>query len=112
MDPRKRKLFELIHLSNGTYTVNELSNSVFWNSRQINRYFTKTFGLQLKSYCNILRFKASMAHLNEGNLFPELNFTDQAHFIKQVKKLSSVIPKELAKNINDRFIQLSAWNKK
>jgi AraC-like DNA-binding protein len=106
-DERKRKLFDLIYFSSGEMSVKELSEKVFWGSRQINRYFTRQFGLSLKAYCNILRFRASLEHIARGKLFPELNFTDQNHFIKEVKKFSGVIPKELSKNKNDRFVLLS-----
>jgi AraC-like DNA-binding protein len=107
IDIRKQQLFDLIYTSNGTLTVKELSEKVFWSSRQINRYFNQTFGISLKTYCNIFRFKASLNHIKKGKLFPELNFTDQTHFIKEVKKMSGVTPKELSKNENDRFILLS-----
>lgn len=107
IDERKRKLFELIYSSNGALTVQELSEKVFWSSRQINRYFNQQFGLSLKAYCNILRFRASFQHIKEGKLFPQQNFADQSHFIKEVKKLSGVSPKELKQNKNDRFIQFS-----
>lgn len=108
IDERKRKLFELIYASNGAISVKELSEKTFWNSRQINRYFNQQFGMSLKAYCNILRFRASLEHIAKGKLFPEENFTDQNHFIKEIKKFSGVIPKELSKNENDRFILLSA----
>ena len=111
VDERKRKLFELIYSSRGTCSVKDLSDAVFWNSRQINRYFNQQFGMPLKTYCNILRFKASLSHLREGILYPEENFADQAHFIKDVKKFSGVVPSELSKNKNDRFIQLSVLAK-
>ena len=107
IDERKRKLFELIYSSNGALTVQQLSEKVFWSSRQINRYFNQQFGLSLKAYCNILRFRTSFQHIKDGKLFPQQNFADQSHFIKEVKKLSGVSPKELKRNKNDRFIQFS-----
>ena len=107
IDGRKRKLFELIYSSKGSLSVKELSQSVYWSSRQINRYFSQQYGLSLKAYCNILRFRASLDHIAQGKLFPELDFTDQSHFIKEIKKFSGVAPKELLKNKNDRFIQFS-----
>lgn len=107
IDARKRQLFDLIYSSNGALTVKELSAQVFWSSRQINRYFNQQFGLSLKSYCQILRFRAAFNQIKAGQLFPDQHFTDQSHFIKAVKKLSGVSPKELNKNQNDRFIQLS-----
>ena len=107
IDERKRKLFNHIYETNGALKVKEYAQYVFWSERQINRYFNQTFGLSLKTFCNILRFKASFQHIKEGNLFPEQNFADQAHFIREVKRLTKVTPKRLAKNENDRFIQFS-----
>jgi len=107
IDERKRKLFKLVYESNGEIKVQELSEQISWSSREINRYFNKQFGLSLNAFCKILRFKASLEHIAKGRLFPELNFTDQNHFIKEIKKFSGVVPSELLKNTNDRFILLS-----
>jgi AraC-like DNA-binding protein len=111
IDERKRFLFELILAANGEISIKELSEKVLWSERQINRYFNQQFGLSTKAYCNILRFQASLQHIQEGTLFPQLNFTDQSHFIKEIKKLSGVSPKELFKNQNDRFLQFLVYNK-
>lgn len=108
IDPRKKELFELLYASNGSLNVKELSEKVYWSSRQINRYFNQQFGISLKSYSKILRFRASFQHIKQGKLFPEENFFDQAHFIKEVKKLSGVLPKDLNKNKDDRFLQFTA----
>ncbi|RKS25315.1 hypothetical protein CLV94_0345 [Flavobacterium endophyticum] len=110
-DSRKLRLFEQIYASNGSMTVKELSETAGWSSRQINRYFSSQFGLPLKTYCDILRFRASFDHLKEGKLFPEQDFADQAHFIRDVKKFSGVPPKALSQNKNDRFIQFSLLKK-
>jgi len=107
IDERKRKLFGDIYASKGEMSVKQLSENAAWTSRQINRYFNQQFGLSLKVYCNILRFRASLPHIADGKLFPELNFSDQNHFIKEIKKFSGVVPAKLNKNENDRFILLS-----
>jgi AraC-like DNA-binding protein len=112
VDNRKKSLFDLIYSSNGSLPVKELSEKVFWSSRQINRYFTTQYGVSLKAYCNIVRFRASFQHIIEGKLFPEQNFSDQPHFIKEIKKLSGVNPKELFKNQNGRFVQFSSLKRK
>jgi AraC-like DNA-binding protein len=111
IDGRKQKLFDLIYSSNGSFNVQELAGRVAWSSRQINRYFNQQFGISLKAYGNILRFRASLQQIKDGRLFPEQDFADQTHFIREVKKFSGVVPKELAKNQNDRFILLSALPK-
>ena len=107
IDERKRKLFKLVYESNGEIKIQQLSEEISWSSREINRYFNKQFGLSLNAFCKILRFKASLEHIAKGRLFPELNFTDQTHFIKEIKKFSGVVPSELLKNKDDRFILLS-----
>jgi AraC-like DNA-binding protein len=107
IDARKRLLFDLVYTSNGSATVAEISDTVHWSSRQINRFFKSRFGVSLKTYSSILRYRASFNHLKNKQLFPELNYADQAHFIREVKKYSNVTPKQLAENQNDRFIQLS-----
>lgn len=111
IDNRKTKLFDLIYSSKGSLSVQELSDNVFWSSRQINRYFNQQFGISLKVYCNILRFGSSFKPISEGNLFPDQNFTDQNHFIKEIKKYSGVTPKELSKNKEDRFMDITAIKK-
>lgn len=106
IDNRKLKLFDIIY-ANKPITVKEVSQSVFWSSRQINRYFNTKFGFPLKEFLNIIRFKSSYKHLSNGELFPDNAYFDQAHFIKESRKYSGTTPKELYKNKNDRFLQLS-----
>jgi len=106
-DARKMELFNRIYASQGNVHINEIAKQVYWSSRQINRYFNQQFGLSLKAYCDILRFRAAFSQLKEGKLFPEEGFADQSHFIKAVRKLAGVSPKMLSQNPNGRFIQLS-----
>ncbi len=110
IDNRKLKLFDFVYQQQ-IKTVAELSEKVSWNPRQINRYFNTQFGFPLKEFLKIVRFKASYKHLSEGVLYPENDYFDQAHFIKEVKKYAGVTPKELHKNKNDRFLQLSTIDK-
>lgn len=107
VESRKMKMFDLIYQSKGNAGVQDIAEAASWSSRQINRYFNQWFGLSLKAYCNILRFRGSFSHLKQGKLFPESDFTDQAHFIKEIKRYSEHTPKQLFKNQDDRFIQLS-----
>jgi AraC-like DNA-binding protein len=108
VDDRKRKLFNLIYETQGSMPVNELAENVYWSSRQINRYFNQQYGVSLKTYCRVLRFRATFTQIKEGKLFPEQAFADQAHFIKEIRNYSGTIPKELFRNKNGRFIQFSA----
>ncbi|MCH8620504.1 DUF6597 domain-containing transcriptional factor [Undibacterium sp. TS12] len=111
VDERKRRMFDLIYSSKGSATVADIADAAQWSSRQINRYFNQWFGMSLKAYCSILRFRASLVQIKEGKFYPEDFYFDQAHFIKDIKKYSGMTPKELHKNRDDRFIQLLALKK-
>jgi AraC-like DNA-binding protein len=105
IDTRKIALFNLLFDYNGALSVEQMSNQLFWQSRQINRYFKNQFGLSLKAYANVLRFFASYTPIKAGNLSPNAEFYDQSHFIKEIKKHAGVNPTTLFENKNDRFLQ-------
>jgi AraC-like DNA-binding protein len=107
LDAKKLKMFDLIYATNGAASVKQIAETANWSSRQINRYFNEWFGLSLKTYCTILKFRSSFEHIKEGKLFPGSEYSDQSHFIKTVKKYSGHTPKELFRNEDDRFVQLS-----
>lgn len=107
IDERKKKLFKLLFQTNGSLTVKDITSQTFWTSRQANRYFNTTFGLSLKAYSNILRCKQSFDDIKKGKLFPQKQYSDQAHLIREIKKHTGTTPKVLAKNEYDRFIQFS-----
>ena len=106
-DNRKFELFKILYQRNGEISVKELSERIFWSSRQINRYFNSRFGFPLKTFCNILKCHFSLKHIAKGELFPENDYYDQAHFIKQVKQITGSTPTNLYLNKNDRFLQLT-----
>ena len=93
-------------------SVNELSKNVAWSSRQINRYFSKQYGFPLKTFLNIVRCNASYNDIVNGEFFPSKKYSDQSHFIKEIKKYTENTPRQLHKNENDRFLQLSTFKTK
>ena len=107
IDPRKDHLLHLIDQSKGNQRVEDYSMQTNWSQRQINRYFQSTFGLSLKSYCTIRKGAASYSQIKRGYMYPQQNYFDQSHFIKEIKRITGATPKELKKNENDRFLQFS-----
>jgi len=107
VDSRKSTLLKLINDTKGTKTVEFYSQNSYWSSRQINRYFSSTFGLSLKSYCSMRKAASSFSQIKKGQLAPKQGYYDQSHFIKEMKKNTGFTPKELLKNENDRFLQFS-----
>lgn len=89
------------------FNVQELSERIFWTSRQINRYFNLTFGLSLKEYLNIIRCNQTYKDISKNRHTQQSNYFDQSHFIKEIEKYTGATPTELKKNKNDRFLQLS-----
>ncbi len=112
IDERKFKLFNILYQKEGCLEVSELSELIFWSSRQINRYFNKQFGFPLKTFLNILRCHASYKEIARGETSAPLNFYDQAHFIKEIKRHTGNTPKQLFNDKNDRFLQLKTIDKK
>ncbi|MCD6178288.1 MAG: hypothetical protein J7K39_00135 [Bacteroidales bacterium] len=98
-------LSQLLYSSKGNILVKEISEKTNWNSRSINRYFTKYFGIPLKSYLNIQKIYKAYVPIINKEFFPEKGFHDQSHFIKEVKKHTNKTPKELEKEKHNRFIQ-------
>ncbi|MDZ7878787.1 MAG: DUF6597 domain-containing transcriptional factor [Saprospiraceae bacterium] len=95
-----------------TFNVKELSEKSLWTSRQINRYFNLSYGISLKTYLNIIRCKASYKDISKNKLIPQGKHFDQAHYIKEVKKITGKTPRALQKNENDRFLQLLTLKRK
>jgi len=111
IDLRKLKLFNFIY-SGEYHNVKELSDKTIWSSQQINRYFNKQYGFPLKTFLNIVRCNTSYQDIATGKLYPDKPYTDQAHFIKEIRKYTNNSPGQLHKNENDRFLQLSAFKTK
>ncbi|WP_407846197.1 helix-turn-helix domain-containing protein [Chryseobacterium sp. KCF3-3] len=107
IDNRKVMLFDLILRSKGEIKVEAVSSEIGWKSREMNRYFRKWLGITLKSYIDIIKFCHSLKQLKKGDFYPELNYADQSHFIRAVKRFSGSKPTVLSQNNNDRFIQLT-----
>jgi AraC-like DNA-binding protein len=107
--PEKLLLLETVYKPG--LTVKELSGIIQWDRRKINRYFNNQFGLSLKTFLNIVRLRSSFESVKEGILYPEQNYYDQSHYIKEVKKYTGKSPKQLSKNEDDRFLQFSLKKK-
>ena len=112
IDPRKEKVFDLLFKTKGSIKISELSEKSFWSSRQINRYFNSNFGISAKQYANILKVFSTYKDIANGILYPQIEYFDQSHYIKEVKKFTGTNPKELMNNKNDQFLQLSTQQTK
>lgn len=73
------------------------------SSRQLRRLFEFHIGGSIKSFCNVVRFQnflntyPSDQNLKQNNLFYELGYYDQAHFIKEFKNYYGQTPNKALK---------------
>ena len=89
---------------NGQLSVNELSDQLNVNRRQLERKFTSAIGLSPKQLSKIIRLQATLKMI-ANNQFTSLteiayegNYYDQAHFIKDFKEFTGVSPKQFYAN--------------
>jgi AraC-like DNA-binding protein len=109
----KLRLSRLLYKSKGTLRVTQVSEQIFWEQKQINRYFNQYLGISLKTYMNIQRAHNAYFDIRQGKLAPTLGgFYDQSHFIKEIKKHTGATPKEVFQNQNETFKQIKNIKKK
>ena len=109
----KLRLSKLLYESKGTLSVTQVSDQIYWEQRQINRYLNKYLGISLKTYLNIQRAYSAYFDIKQGKLSPTQDaFHDQSHFIKEIKKHTGASPKEIFQNQNNTFKQIRNIKKK
>lgn len=91
---------ETILSINGQISVDDLSQQMNINRRQLERKFSTVIGLSPKQLSKIVRLQATFRIL-VGNQFTSLTalayegeYYDQAHFIKDFKEFTGVTPKQ------------------
>lgn len=84
----------------GQLSVEELSENLSINKRQLERKFTSMIGVSPKQLSKMVRIQSVLKSLIENNFSNltdvayENNFYDQAHFIKEFKEFTGVSPKD------------------
>jgi len=100
---RKIRLSQLLYQTEGQMTVKEVGEQTSWSSRQVNRYFDRYLGINLKTFLKIQRAYSAYFKIREGDLSPTENYYDQSHYIREIKEYTGVSPKRIYQNENDLF---------
>ncbi len=106
---------DLIFELNGQLSVDELSDKLKVNRRQLERKFSSVIGLSPKQLSKITRLQATLKMI-ANNQFTSLtavayegNYYDQAHFIKDFKEFTGMSPKQFyANNLKMSMLFLNA----
>ncbi|MFY7998425.1 MAG: DUF6597 domain-containing transcriptional factor [Candidatus Kapaibacteriota bacterium] len=95
-----KSTIETMFEANGTLTVNECSQKLNINRRQLARKFSSAIGLSPKQLAKTMRIQAALKTLllkevpSLTDLAYENEYFDQAHFIKDFKEFTGLTPKE------------------
>jgi AraC-like DNA-binding protein len=100
---------EMIRMTKGMISIEQLSSRVFISRRQLEREFKQKLGLSPKSYMRIARLNEVNRQIQNGKRFQlteiayNCGYVDQAHFIKDFKYFTGETPNLFVKE-QDKFI--------
>ena len=92
----------LIHESTGSMHVRDLVKRLNVSERQFERRFGRTVGVPPSLYLRIMRFQETVRLMKSGRIERladvayDLGYTDQSHFIKDIRELTGYTPKSLS----------------
>lgn len=100
---KKVRLSQLLYQTEGNLSVREVAEQTYWTSQQINRYLKKYLGINLKTFLRIQRAYSAYFKIREGNFTPAENYYDQSHYIREIKEHSGASPKQIYKDLDQKF---------
>lgn len=96
------KALQYIHASKGTVRINNLAKALNTSQSPLEKRFRSQVGASPKKFAGIVRAQSMIQALNNGdlNLAEHLSsYYDQAHFIKDFKKYTSLTPEQYLRMI-------------
>lgn len=104
------KAARLIRSTKGNMSIDDVCKSVYVSPRQLQRTFRSTIGTGPKTYMRIIRFRnafVQMQHLQQhggwSGLSYELGYADQAHFIRDFKEFTGIVPSLVQQQLPAQF---------
>jgi AraC-like DNA-binding protein len=91
----------LVHQGSGNRRIEDLASDMSVSTRKLERHFLEQLGLTPKLFSRLVRFDRAVRGLAKRGEMPWSQFalthgyTDQAHFINEVKEFAGVTPAEL-----------------
>ncbi len=96
-----------IHTNIGSIHVKDLLDYLHLSERQFERRFTQTVGLSPHLYIRVKRFNEAIRLIKTRqferltDVAYALNFSDQSHFIRDIKAFSGTTPTSLSQKVDD-----------
>ena len=87
-------------LLNPSTTITALADTACLCKKQYERIFREYIGMNPKEYARVVRFQKSIHMMQQGNInhagiAAECGYSDQSHFIREFKSMTSHTPKSL-----------------
>jgi AraC-like DNA-binding protein len=98
-----------IHTNSGSLHVKDVLAYVHLSERQFERRFAQTVGLSPHMYLRVKRFNEAIRLIKTKqferltDVASVLNFSDQSHFIRDIKAFSGMTPKSLSQKVDDFY---------
>lgn len=112
---------QLIHERKGSVDVLQLLKRLHVSERQFERRFSRAVGIAASRYIRIMRFQEAVRLMKAGivgklpDMAHDLGYTDQSHFIKDVRPFTGYTPSNLVREgllplAEPHFKQLANFN--
>ena len=99
VDPRLSRALQLVYEAEGDLAVSRLAGEVRVSLRTLVRLFETWVGLSPKRFVRVVRFQSALRALERpasgADLAARLGYSDQAHFIRDVRELFGATPSEV-----------------
>jgi AraC-like DNA-binding protein len=99
----------LMHTNIGALHVKDVLDAFHISERQFERRFTQMVGLTPHVYLRVKRFNEAIRLIKTRHferltdVASALNFSDQSHFIRDIKAFSGMTPKSLSQRVDDFY---------
>ncbi len=93
-------LIKEINENKGNLSVAEVINHLGYCHRYTDRVFKSSTGFSIKKFANIIRLQEAVQYLKAGEeneIYESLGYYDQAHFIHEFKRFTSLTPSKFKK---------------
>lgn len=89
----------------GNVHISDLAAQTGYSCRTLQRQFLAEVGMSPKTFCRIIRFQSCIYEINHSasltfsDLACDLGFSDQAHFLREFKTLTSITPYDYLRRV-------------
>lgn len=98
----------------GSLSVKELSDTVYYSQRHLNRLFSQCIGMNTKTFSRLVRINSAirLLHNPQNSITNASNlsgFYDLPHFIHDFKSICGISPQEYRREMSDFYSEIAKF---